>query len=263
MPIAKPAAPRAAGKPKTDPARTSQAANHTPEVPKPAWPQRYLSDDSTTIPLPLDDGSLPYWSMRNAENAKVADTGQHAPVLFLGDSITDLLSTGAGQPAWHSFLAPLGAVNFAVGGAFTSNVLWQIEMGQVTAVRPDVIVLQIGTNNLGAGHSPAATAAGITKVVDELQKQLPNSRILLVGILPRGANANDPFRAKIAQVNRQISALNDSDAVRFLNVGARLLDEDGSLSPRVMPDFLHPSLLGYIEYLSAIVPTLGAMLDKQ
>ena len=71
------------------------------------------------------------------------------------------------------------------------------------------------------------------------------------------------FRAKIAQVNRQISALNDADAVRFLNVGAQLLEADGSLSPRVMPDYLHPSLLGYLEYLSAIGPTLGAMLAKQ
>jgi lysophospholipase L1-like esterase len=215
------------------------------------------------VPLPLDDGSLPYWSMRNAENAKIAAAGQHAPVLFLGDSITDLLSTGAGQPAWQSFLAPLGAVNFAVGGAFTSNVLWQIETGQVAAVRPDVIVLQIGTNNLGAGHSATAVVAGITKVVNELQRQLPDSRILLVCILPRGANASDPFRAKIIQINRQISALNDADAVRFLNVGTQLLEGDGSLSSRVMPDYLHPSLFGYLEYLSAIGPTLGAMLAKQ
>jgi lysophospholipase L1-like esterase len=262
-PIAKPAAPRAANKPKTDPPRNAQAANHSSEASKPAWPESYLSDDSTTVSLPLDDGSLPYWSMRNAENAKIAAAWQHVPVLFLGDSITDLLSSGAGQPAWESFLAPLGAVNFAVGGAFTSNVLWQIETGQVAAVRPDVIVLQIGTNNLGAGHSATAVVAGITKVVNELQKQLPDSRILLVGVLPRGANASDPFRAKIAQVNRQISALNDADAIRFLNVGAQLLEADGSLSPRVMPDYLHPSLLGYLEYLSAIGPTLGAMLAKQ
>ena len=66
-----------------------------------------------------------------------------------------------------------------------------------------------------------------------------------------------------SQVNRQISALNDADAVRFLNVGAQLLEADGSLSPRVMPDYLHPSLVGYLEYLSAIGPTLGAMLAKQ
>jgi lysophospholipase L1-like esterase len=133
----------------------------------------------------------------------------------------------------------------------------------VAAVSPDVIVLQIGTNNLGAGHSPAATSAGITKIVNKLQKQLPDARILLVGILPRGGNANDPFRAKIAEVNRQISALNIPDSVRFVSVGAKLLEVDGSLSPSVMPDYLHPSLLGYFEYLSAIGPTLGAMLNKQ
>jgi len=126
-----------------------------------------------------------------------------------------------------------------------------------------VIVLQIGTNNLGAGHSPAAAVAGITKIVNELQNRLPDTRILLVGILPRGANASDPFRAKIAQVNRQICTLNDGDAVRFLNVGAQLLEADGSLSQRMTPDYLHPSLVGYIEYLSAIGPTLGAMLAKQ
>ena len=197
-----------------------------PKAPKPAWPQSYMSDESTTVPLPLDDGSLPYWSMRNAENVKIAAAGQHAPILFLGDSITDLLSTGAGQPVWESVLAPLGAVDFAVGGAFTSNVLWQIETGQVAAVKPDVIVLQIGTNNLGAGHSPAAAVAGITKIVNELQNRLPDTRILLVGILPRGANASDPFRARsrksIAKFAHSTTAMRSGFSMSALSCSKRM-----------------------------------------
>ena len=59
----------------------------------------------------------------------------------------------------------IGAANFAVSGLTTSEVLWQVESGQVARAMPSVIVLCIGSNNLGVGQSPEATADGVTKIV--------------------------------------------------------------------------------------------------
>ncbi|MFX1681139.1 hypothetical protein PV762_18090 [Mitsuaria sp. CC2] len=36
-------------------------------------------------------------------------------------------------------------------------------------------------------HHPAVTAAGVRRVIDQIRVRLPATRILLLGIFPRGA----------------------------------------------------------------------------
>jgi len=216
------------------------------------------------VALPLDVSSNPVWSERNRENALRLLWGGHADVLFMGDSITDWLATGAGQPVWDAFLEPLGAEDLAIGGLTTSQVLWQVETGQVALASPDVVVLMIGSNNLGLlGQSPEAVAAGITRIVEEVGEELPDTRILLLGILPRGQTPDDPLRTQVAEVNRLIAGLDDGDRVRFLDIGGWFLQPDGRISPDVMPDFAHPSLKGYQLYADAIGPPLVGMLLQE
>jgi beta-glucosidase len=208
--------------------------------------------------LPLNDGSQEYWAVRNAQNEARARLGP-ARVVFLGDSITDGLQR---MPVWESAFAPLGAVDFAVAGVTTSHVLWQVQTGQAAAVAPEVVVLLIGTNNLALGHSPADTAAGVAAVVDQIQVQLPQARILLLGLLPRGEAPDDPFRPAIAEVNRRIAGLADGELVRYLDMGPAFLRPDGTIPARVMSDFLHPTPQGYDLYTAALMqPLLEALVD--
>jgi beta-glucosidase len=179
---------------------------------------------------------------------------------MLGDSITDWLASGAGQPVWQNYYAPLGALDFAVSGLTTSQVLWQVQTGQVAAVSPDVVVLMIGTNNLWLGQSPTDVVTGITDIVSELQDQLPRSRVLLLGILPRGQTPAEPLRVPIAEVNGQLSQLADGSQVRYLDIGSNFLEPDGTISQKVMSDYLHPTLWGYDIYTASIWDTLLDML---
>jgi beta-glucosidase len=209
-----------------------------------------------TTPLPLNDGSSAYWMMREAQNEARILQG-HTNVLFLGDSITDGLQL---MPVWKAFFAPLGGADFAVAGATTSHVLWQVQTGQVAAVTPNVVVLLIGTNNLGVGESPAATAEGVAAIVTRIGLQLPQTRIVLLGLLPRGQSPADPYRTLIADVNRRIARLADGQRVRYLDIGPAFVQPDGSISPAVMADFLHPTPLGYLTYTAALWPSLLATL---
>jgi lysophospholipase L1-like esterase len=202
------------------------------------------NDALATTPSPLAGVGVPYWDEREQDNENLAAMGP-APILFLGDSITEGYAIGAGEPLWDSLLAPQGAVNFAVGGITTSQVLWQVQSGQIAAVAPNVVVLMIGTNNLSAGQSPWAVAEGIAEIVDAIQEQSPQTKVLLLGVLPRGFSAADPYRAAVAQVNAAVALLADGQRVKFLDAGPNLLQPNGSLSPLVMPDALHPSYLGY------------------
>jgi hypothetical protein len=65
----------------------------------------------------------------------------------------------------------------------------------------------IGTNN-AATNSAEQIAAGITEIVNQLRKRLPETRVLLLGNFPRGAWP-DKTREKLDHMNRLISRLDD------------------------------------------------------
>ena len=242
----------------TNPLAAKLVAAPAPPAPPPPAPAASSPNDYlATLPLPLAGND--YWQTRDIQNRLGLALGFRPRVLFLGDSITALLASGTGQPLWDTFYAPLPAADFAVGGITTSQVIWQIESGQVAQAAPEVVVLMIGTNNLGLGQSPEATAAGITKIVEEIRGQLPNTRILLLGVLPRGESRADPFRKPIARVNNLIADL-DGDRVSYLDIGGWFLAPDGSIPAAFMSDFLHPTLWGYEVYTSQVWgPMLGLL----
>jgi lysophospholipase L1-like esterase len=253
---------RSAPPPSSTHANGSSQANPSSPL-SPAVDTQAFVDSLATMPMPLDDGSNVYWVERNAVNVEAVQSGQ-ANVVFLGDSITDWLATGDGAVWWDQFYAPLNALNMAVGGTTTSEVLWQIETGQVASASPDVVVLMIGTNNLSNGQSPGAVAEGISAIVTNLQEQVPSTRILLLGVLPRGESPDDPYRTQIAEVNTLLAELADGDKVRFLDIGSSFLKPNGSISPRIMSDFVHPTMSGYLLYAGLIwEPVLDMLNDAK
>ena len=149
--------------------------------------------ETATVPLPLDD--TPYWILRDEQNRAALDA-KVRPERAVPRRFDYRLPAKRGrQPLWDAFYKPLAALNFAVGGVRTSHVLWQLETGQVAQAAPKVVVLLIGSNNLGiAGQEPEEVAAGIEKIVDELGEQLPETRILLLGILPRSGHVRPVAR---------------------------------------------------------------------
>jgi lysophospholipase L1-like esterase len=121
-------------------------------------------------------------------------------------------------------------------------------------------MLMIGTNNLGNKQSPEDTILGITAIVKELREKLPESKILLLAVFPRGAKADDPFRAQIKQVNEAIAKLDDGKNVKYLDIGEKFLAPDGELTKEIMPDALHPNAKGYKIWADAVGPSLDEML---
>lgn len=254
------AGPAPAASAMTNPERPALAKT---EAPKPqAKPVSLEVPPGTPLaatPVPLTGWS--YWEERNAQNAARSQMG-HANVLFLGDSISDWQFVRAGQPVSDMFFAPLGMANFAVAGATTSQVLWQVRAGQVAAVTPDVVVMLVGGNNLVMGQSPEDIATGIKAIVEGIQVQTPQTRIMLLGLLPHGATPDDPYRPLLTEVNARIAPLADGDKVRFVNFSQSYLQPDGTISPAIMPDYTHPSTLGYVIFAANLLPSLKAALGK-
>ena len=184
-------------------------------------------------------------------------------VLFIGDSITAGWN-GAGKEQWDKMIAPFKAANFGFPGIRTEGVLWGLDNGELEgSLNPKVIVVMLGTNNTGHRKDPAeATAAGVGAVVDRLYKRFPQARILLFGIFPRGATPDDQNRKINDATNIILARFDGYHNVRYLDIGPKLLEKDGSLSREIMPDLLHPGPKGYEIWAAALDHALKDVLAK-
>jgi lysophospholipase L1-like esterase len=196
--------------------------------------------------------------------ARVAElekrTGQiDAQVVFLGDSITEGWE-GAGKAVWDANYAPLKALDYGVGGDKTQDVLRRIAVGHFDKLKPKVVVLMIGTNNTGTGSKPAEIADGVTAILQRLARRLPNTKILLLAIFPRGEKPDDPMRLNNEAANKLIEPLADGERVHYRDIGKVFLRDDGVLTPEIMPDMLHLSPKGYQLWAEAMDPELKRLL---
>ena len=185
-------------------------------------------------------------------------------LVFIGDSITDGWRGGEQNKLYNERWGKHNPYNIGISGDQTQHVLWRIQHGELDGIKPKVAVMMIGTNNLGNNnppHTPADVAAGIKCLVTEIKQRLPETKLLLLGVFPRGKEATDPFRAQIKEVNETIAKLDDGGkTVKYLDIGTQFLAPDGTLPPEIMPDALHPNDKGYQVWADAIGPTIDEMM---
>ena len=181
-------------------------------------------------------------------------------LVFEGDSITDGWR-GPGRAIFEEdYAKPYNCFNTGIGGDRTEHLLWRIDHGELDGLHPKAVVLMIGTNNLGTGQSVQDTVAGITAVVEAIHQTLPEAKILLLGVFPRGHEKSDAMREKINDVNDGIKKLEGKDNVTYLDIGPKFLEENGALEKNIMPDYLHPNEKGYMIWAEAMRPALDELM---
>jgi beta-glucosidase len=221
---------------------------------------------STVIPV-TQDRSWPSYKWQERHEAVTALVQKQKPdLLFIGDSITHFFGGEKldlplrGPNTWSEFYAPRNAASIGFGWDKTENVLWRITHGEIDNINPKVVVVMIGTNNTPFVPAPEIVQ-GITAICETLHQRLQTTKILLLGIFPRGA-PNDEKRAKIAEVNAEIAKLDGKGNVTYLNIGKTFVQPDGTISKDIMPDLLHPNEKGYRLWAEAMEPTLKKLLGE-
>lgn len=187
-------------------------------------------------------------------------TRARAEVVFLGDSITEAWRL---SPAYDKYFGRYSPLDLGISGDYTQNLLWRIEHGEVDGLGARVAVVMIGVNNLAGSFSPEQTASGVHAVLAALRARLPSAFILLLEILPARQLASDPLRQKIHDTNVLLQKLAEPGRVSVHDVGARLLEPDGSLSKETARDFLHPTSSGYERMSEALAPLVEAALNER
>jgi lysophospholipase L1-like esterase len=192
-------------------------------------------------------------------------------VYFLGDSITR--RWGCTDPQWSELLANWkknffgwNAADFGWGGDTTHNALWRVENGELDGVDPKVIVLQIGTNDIGSRRYDDAEAAakveevtqGVKAILAICQAKAPHATILLTGIFPR--NDNPTAGPIIHAINENLGQLANADRIRFININGGLADRQGHLRDEMTVDGLHLTARGCQVWADALKPHLAELL---
>jgi lysophospholipase L1-like esterase len=208
-----------------------------------------FTDDVLAAPEPRELAA----PRKRFEEIKEAVKIQPYRALYLGDSITQLWD----PTIWRDNMAPRGVLNAGVSGDRTEHLIWRLDHGNLDGPPPRVAIVLIGTNDIGHGRSVEDAAEGIRSVILKLRVREPETRILLLGLWPRGATPLDPLRKKVVAVNDLIQTCGDNKTVFYADIGGVLLDARGELSRAISPDLLHFSAAGY----ARIAPLLDRLLD--
>ena len=233
----------------------SYAADGTANTEPPPPP----SDPVTPVPRDRDYPwmSLAQWQESHAELVAIAAKGE-AELIFLGDSLT---SSTRWSESWKTTFGAYRHAIFGIGGDRTQNVLWRLEHGEVGALKPKLVVLLIGTNNIGTtANDVAATVRGVTAVVAKLRTVFPSTKVLVLGIFPRDVAAEAPVRTTVKAINAALAKLDDGQAVYVRDIGKVFLESDGTLSTVVSEDHLHLTEEGLRRWAAALAPVVQQLM---
>jgi len=184
-------------------------------------------------------------------------------IAFAGDSIT-----ASGN--WAEAIDFAEVENFAVSGDSTDALLEMIP--RITNSKPDIVSVLIGTNDFGntlLNREGADVGARVLAIVEELKQQLPEAKILLHTILPRGIeDSGVDLRNRVIEANDYIKSNKQSD-LEFIDLWAYFVAPDGlSLADQfVLPDEptlrLHLNENGYRKWITVLLPTLQRMVNAK
>lgn len=221
--------------------------------------------------VPKDRLSEGWWAARHKAVLAAVASHPDTQLLMIGDSITNNYDKAQPpdqdfQPIWQQYYAPRKALNLGFSGDTTANVLWRLDHGEVAGLHPKLAVVLIGTNNTALGQSAEDTETGIDAVVKDIEHRLPETKILLLGILP----SKLPSREQNFDVNAYLGshyAGGEDPRVSYIDISVVFythaeLDNSLFYDPTLTPPrpALHPNTVGQRLMASAIEPAVARLM---
>lgn len=176
------------------------------------------------------------------------DSAEPHSIAFVGDSLVR-------EGDWASWLSHT-VHNFGVSGDTTDDVLARLD--EVIDAQPEEVLLLIGTNDLGTRRTVEHLVRNIESMLIDLRRGLPDSRVLVHSILPRGPE----FAHSIKDANIHLRQFSATVRAQYLDLWPALALEDGSLDPQLSHDRLHLNDEGYRAWLAELLPALERLREQ-
>ena len=188
-----------------------------------------------------------------AEDIKTTLTNKHLKLLLLGNSITQgwggtrkAVVHKPGKQAMDNILGEGVWESAGISGDRTQNLLWRIRYENYNCCKPENVVIAIGINNLlSGGNTPEEVAEGIIAVTEEAEEKFPDSRIILLGILPSGKENQSEIRMKCNRIH-DILKKQSFTRTEYYNPTWWFLAPDGNIRTGLYNnDYVHLTAEGY------------------
>jgi platelet-activating factor acetylhydrolase IB subunit beta/gamma len=208
------------------------------------------------------------WLETHAKLVKtVTDNKGPIDILLLGDSITQQWGSTLDKPGtnpfndpWNKVFGNYKTVNTGIGGDKIQNILWRFDHGGVEGLKPKVVILLAGNNNMfftpETGIEPVAQ--GIITSVYRIKEEFPAAHIIVVKIFPAG-DPSARFYQDIVKTNIAIDKLNleQNESVSVLDIWNEMVNSNGEVKEELFTvDKIHLSLDGYELYASKLKPII-------
>ena len=181
----------------------------------------------------------------------------NAKLLLMGDSITASWNGNAFKK-----FAKRSYVNLGRSMDQAAHLLWRLDHINCKGARAKLIVLMIGSNDGACNFSSQDVAAGVGAVVAKLRAKMPQTKVLVMSILPRGNNPKAKQQA-FTKINPSIAKLADGKNVFYLDICEKYFRPDGTVNSKLLGDLVHPTGKGYEIWAEAMEPLFKKLLDKK
>lgn len=181
-------------------------------------------------------------------------------VVFLGDSITEWW-----DPELFQYFKKYNAINCGMVGHSTKDTLNFLKDDYFWSIKPECVILQIGTNNADKGFTTINTFNDIQEIIRIILEKIPKTTILLIGPLPRGETKTNRYRVINREINKLLHTVKFPENVYYLDIDYLFLEPDDKISKTIMNDYLHLTKQGYIilsEHLSTVLFILFGAISE-
>ncbi len=226
-------------------------AQHAPD------PCASLREDQKEMQAALRD--WPNLAKYRDDDAKLGPPAKgESRVVFLGDSITEFWSLSGSFPG-----KPY--VNRGISGQTTPQILLRFRQ-DVIALRPKVVVILAGTNDIAENTGPIPLGAIEDNLMSMVDLAKGNGiRVVLSALVPA---AKYPWRPDLAPVEK-ICALNDwikdyaaKEELVFLDYHSAMANDKRGLKAELSEDGVHPNQAGYAVMAPLAKKAIAAALGK-
>jgi len=204
-------------------------------------------------PRQVWNGLAGAWAGAHARWVATA-TNDVGAVVFLGDSIT------AGWNTLARDFPNLKVANRGIGGDITGGVLYRLR-ADVLSLKPAAIILLIGTNDIGNGADPEDVAGNIRLILQAIQENNPNLKVIVCKVMPRSERGQPIFAETIRKANSLVDEFVKGEPnFAMCDTWGIYADENGNPNPADFnQDRLHLNAAGYAVWKTALAPVMAKL----
>lgn len=208
-----------------------------------------------TTMLSQDWANLTQYQAANAELIP----GEH-PVIFMGNSITE-----GWVNAMPEFFTNNGYLGRGISGQTTPQMLLRFRQ-DVIALKPKVVVILAGTNDIAGNTGPMTLAQVMDNVKSKADLASANGiKVIIASVLQSFDYSWAPEKQpnlKIPELNKMIKTYCAGSMHHYLDYFSAMVGDKNDLRAEITYDGVHPNKIGYEIMAPLASMTIGKVLGQ-